>query len=136
MTIDEWERTVPDDIRNDPLWRVEAYRLASFACDRGFQDARILWRDPITRATADQLFRALGSVTANLEEGYSRSSGRDRVKHFEYSLGSARESRGWYWRGRFVLGEDVAASRIGTQTSVVRLLLASLPGERQRVVAR
>ena|SRR5215208_997196 len=136
MEFEKWERVVPEDFRNDPLWRMEAYRLAAFACDAGFQDARALWRDPITRPLADQLYRALGSVAANLEEGYSRSSGRDRAKHFEYALGSARESRGWYWRGRFVLGEDVMPARLSTQTSIIRILLAALPAERQRVIGR
>ena len=134
MDYAQWEASVYPSLTGDPLWRMEVYRLAAFACDLGHDDARILWRDPITRPLADQLYRALGSVAANLEEGYSRSSGRDRVKHFEYSLGSARESRGWYWRGRPVLGESKARSRIDLQTSVIRLLLVTLPVERKRVI--
>ena len=134
MDYPEWEARVWPSLKGDALWRMDAYRLAAFACDLGHGDARVLWRDPITRSVADQLFRALGSVPANLEDGYSRSSGRDRVRHFEYALSSARESRGWYWRGRFVLGESTAQSRVEVQTSVIRLILIILPAERKRVV--
>ncbi len=31
MKYDEWETSVPEEIRNDSLWRMEAYRLALFA---------------------------------------------------------------------------------------------------------
>src|SRR5881628_3664517 len=33
MTFKEWVDTVPCVIRDDPVWRVEAYRLALFAGD-------------------------------------------------------------------------------------------------------
>jgi hypothetical protein len=76
------------------------------------------------------LYRALGSIEANISEGYSRGSGRDRARFYEYALGSARESRGWYYKGRHVLGEAVAAHRLGLVTQIVRLLLAMVPDQR------
>lgn len=136
MHFPDWEGSVSRSLKADPLWRMEAYRLSLFACDLGLTDARALWRDPLLRPQAVQLVRALGSVSANLEEGYSRSSGRDRVKHFEYSLGSARESRGWYWRSRSVLGHDLATAGMSTQTSIIRLLSVAIPAERHRAIDR
>ncbi|MFN8404533.1 MAG: four helix bundle protein [Anaerolineales bacterium] len=38
-------------------------------------------------------YEAVGSVGANISEGYSRSSGKDRARFYEYALGPARESR-------------------------------------------
>jgi len=34
----------------------------------------------------DPLYRALGSTPANITDGYGRSSGRDRVRVYEYAL--------------------------------------------------
>jgi four helix bundle protein len=49
---------------------------------------------------SDQLYEAVGSVSANLAEGYSRGTGKDRARFYEYALGSARESRDWYFKAR------------------------------------
>ena len=40
----DWEKTVPERITNDPLWRVEAYRLALFAADLRWHDVTKLMR--------------------------------------------------------------------------------------------
>jgi hypothetical protein len=44
-------------------------------------------------SVADQLHRSLGSISANLTEGYSRSKGLDRARFLEFALGSARKPR-------------------------------------------
>jgi hypothetical protein len=75
---------VPERIRGDSLWRVEAYRLALFAADMGWQDSTRLMGDRRTFGVSDQLYRALGSVSANLAEGYSRGTGRDRAHFYEH----------------------------------------------------
>ncbi|MEM1117008.1 MAG: four helix bundle protein [Bacteroidota bacterium] len=83
----------------------------------------VLHRDGRTRRVADQLFRAVGSISANVAEGYSRGSGKDRARFYEYALGSAREARDWYFKARHRLGEDVAADRIEVLSDVIRLSL-------------
>jgi four helix bundle protein len=135
-SFDEWEDEAADTRRGDPLWRMTAYRLAAYAVEVGWEDARVLHRNPITRSIATQLYRALGSVAANLAEGYSRSSGADRVRIFEYALGSARECREWYLAGKPVLDPTVLATRLRTLDSICRLLLAAIPTERKRQVRR
>ena len=79
---------------------------------------------------ADQLCRALGSVSANVAEGYSRGTGRDRARFYEYALGSARESRDWPYKGRHALTESVVAHRLSFHTDVIRLRLAMIPQQR------
>ena len=86
----------------------------------------------VTRPIGSQLYRALGSIPSNIAEGYSRSSGLDRPRHFEYGLGSVRESTCWYFGARPVLGQDVLQRRDPTLSQIRRLLLASIPVERQR----
>jgi four helix bundle protein len=81
---------------------------------------------------SDQLYRSLGSISANIAEGYSRSTGRDRARFFEYALGSARESRDWYYKCRYGLENNTAIDRIGYITQVIRLLLSIIPHQRSR----
>jgi four helix bundle protein len=129
-SYEEWLATVPPELTADPLWRMEAYRFALFAADLAWYDVCRLAQDKRTLEVADQLFRAVGSVHANISEGYSRQSGKDQARFYEYSLGSGREARGWYWQGRHVLTEAVAMHRIKLLTRIARLLLTMIPSER------
>ena len=79
MEYEEWATSVPKEITGDSLWKMEAYRLGLFAADVGWQDVTKLTRDNRTRSVSDQLYRALGSISANLAEGYSRGTGKDRA---------------------------------------------------------
>ena len=127
MNYEAWARLVPEALTQDTLWKVEAYRLAVFLADISWNDVTRLLADKRTIGLSDQLYRSIGSISANLAEGYSRSSSRDRARFYEYALGSARESRDWYYKGRFVIGEIVASHRIGILTQVIRLLLRMIP---------
>jgi four helix bundle protein len=79
---------------------------------------------------ADQLYRAIGSVSVNLAEGYSRSTGKDRALFYQYALGSARESRDWYFKARFVLGDETFTHRVQVIAEILRLLLTMIPQQR------
>jgi four helix bundle protein len=136
MTYEEREVTVPEVIRGDSLWKMTAYRLALFATDVGWHDVTRLMRDWRTLGLADQLYRALGSIGANLPalepqaqvaEGYSRGTGKDRARFYEYALGSARESRDWYYKARHVLEEAVVGHRLQLLSRITQLLLVTIP---------
>ena len=45
MTYQEWLATVPKEITDDALWRMEVYRLALFAGDVAWHDATKLMQD-------------------------------------------------------------------------------------------
>ena len=121
---------MPETITGDTLWKIRAYRLALFLSDPGWHDVTMLMRDRRTISLSDQLYRALGSIGANLAEGYSRGTGKDRARFYEYSLGSARESRDWYYKGRHILGEPVVQHRLQLLSEVIRLLLTMVPQQR------
>ncbi len=136
MTFDEWAKTVPATITGDVLWKVEAYRLALFAADVGWSDVTKLMQDKRTLDLSDQLYRATGSISANIAEGYSRSTGKDRARFYEYALGSARESRDWYYKSRHILGDDVANHRMNLMTQIIRLLITMVPQQRSHGTIR
>lgn len=134
MKYQEWEEVVPQDIKSDSFWKVEAYRLALFATDLGWQDVTQLRGDARTRSLSDQLYRALGSVSANIAEGYSRGTGKDRAHFYEYALGSARESRDWYYKARHILSEAIITHRFRLLTQIIRLLLVMAENQRGRTI--
>jgi four helix bundle protein len=134
MNNQEWEGSVPKTLKEDSLWKVTAYRLALFLSDLGWRDVTRLLRDNRTLALSDQLYRASGSISANVAEGYSRGTGRDRTRFYEYALGSACESRDWYYKGRHMLGEAVTRHRLQLLTESIRLLLTMIPQQRGRVL--
>jgi four helix bundle protein len=130
MNYDEWEKSVPDILRDDALWKMKVYRYALFLSDIAWLDMSKLMKDVRTRSLSDQLYRAVGSIPANLEEGYSKLSAKDRARFYEYALGSARESRGWYYRSRHVLEEEVFTHRVAFLTEIIKMLLKIVPEER------
>jgi four helix bundle protein len=131
MNYDDWAKGVPKDITEDVLWSVKAYRYALFLSDLCWFDVARLLHDKRTLDLSDQLYRAAGSISANIAEGYSRSTGKDRARFYEYALGSSRESRDWYYKARHVLGDSVAQHRSGFLTEIIRLLITMVPQQRQ-----
>jgi hypothetical protein len=69
-SFESWEAAANDEQRADPLWRMAAYRIAVYALEIAWDDARVLDGVRVTRAVAAQLYRALGSIAANIAEGY------------------------------------------------------------------
>lgn len=132
MNYAERLRTVPEQVTGDPLWTVEAYRLALFLADVAWHDVTKLVQDKRALSLADQLYDAVGSVRANISEGYSRGTGKGRARFYEYALGSAREYRTWSWNGRHVLGAEIADHRFRFLTLLIRLLLTMIPDQRAR----
>lgn len=132
VNYQEWMSTVPEEIRQDPLWNLEVYRMGLFVADIGWEDVVILDKNKITRDAADQIHRSLDSISANIAEGYSRSTGKDRARYFEYSLGEAREARDRYYKVRRALKQEVVLHRIKLLTQIVKILNAFVPAQRKR----
>lgn len=134
MNYKEWELGVPVTLKEDSLWKVAAYRYALFLSDLCWQDVAILSKNKTMLSTADQLYRAVNSVGANIAEGYSRSTGKDRALFYQYALGSARESRDWYYKARHVLDENELTQRLNVLTEIIKLLLTMVPQQRGRIL--
>ena len=112
----------------DPLWAVQAYRLASYANACHNFDRQTNRR--FARAVSlDQLTHAVGSIAANIAEGYSRPSQPDQSRFYGYALGSTREAIEWYDTVRFDLG-SATDDRQATLIQVRRLLLTMLRNAR------
>jgi four helix bundle protein len=129
-TFAEWVAAADDALTGDPLWSMQAYRLGMYAIDCHTADRRAV--AALANAPAlDQVTRAIGSVAANIAEGYSRSSVADRNRFYGYALGSAREAIAWYDTLRSEIGE-VATERQATLIQVRRLMLTILRRSREQ----
>jgi four helix bundle protein len=80
------------------------------------------------------LYRAVGSISVNLAEGYSRISGKDRALFYQYSLGSTREARDWYFKARHILGDEIFNARVHVITEILRLLIKMISQQRGYLV--
>ena len=134
MRFDEWITKLPKEITGDSLWKMEAYRLALFATEIRWHDVTELMKDRRTLGVADQLYRALGSVSANLAEGYSHHTGKARAQYYQYALGSAREARDWYYKSHHILKDEVVQHRIILLTQIIKLLLTMVPQQRGKTI--
>jgi four helix bundle protein len=135
-SFEQWAASMPPHITGDPIWRMSVFRLASYCLVAGWSDVLALSRYGPTRLIAPQLYKALGSIPANIAEGYSRSSGKDRCRIYEYGLGSTRESTVWYSAATPVLGKEVVQARQEMLQDVVRRMLVVIPDERRRSITR
>ena len=134
MTFDDWLENVPAGITGDPVWKMTVYRQALFLADLAWFDGCKLTKKKLMLSLADQLYRAVGGISASICEGYSRSSSKDQARFYEYALGSARESRDWYYKGRHILGEQVVSHRIDLLVHIIRQLLTMVPQYRGKKI--
>jgi four helix bundle protein len=121
---------LPRSYVGDPLNRMRVYRLACELVGESWEDAEKLTRHRTTEKVSAQLYAAIGSIVANLAEGYAHSSGKDRARIFEYALGSTRESIAWYQSADPVLGTEIVARRVDKLDEIRRMLMAIIPRER------
>ena len=125
---------LPDYASKDPVARMRVYQLARKLRTASLEAAMLIQQYPITEKIAGQLYTAVGSVVARTVEGYSRSSGRDRARIFEYALGSAREAFEWYESAKHLLEPDIFNDRSNALDEITRLMLAIIPRERARTI--
>ena len=120
-----WENGVSPSETGDPLWKLHAYRVARSlvdCCSADLSDAA----PPIHPQSADQLQRAVGSICANIGEGYSRRTPGDRARFYSYALGSIRDSTVWYMSVRRHLQSERLGHRIDVLVQNRRLVLGMI----------
>ena len=128
----EWESRVPQEIKQDSLWQLRIYRKALFFADLVWFDSEILLADQRSKGIAWQLIDSAGSISANIEEGYGRGFGKDYARFLRISLGSARESRGWYYRGRHVFTPELLHQRMMLANEIVASLVILADQQRRK----
>jgi len=96
----------------DRLLQVGYYLRAMELWDATWEDCETLAKDFRGQEIAEQLTRSVGSISANIEEGYGRGFRKEYPHFLRIARGSARESKGWYLRARRLLPDAVVKQRI------------------------
>lgn len=133
LPLDEWVKTLPASLRNDPLWKSAYYRLAMYLYDLMWLDAEKVNKDFRGREIVHQLVRSSGSVCANMEEAYRRGIGApDFVRIMRISLGELGETQGWYFRARHILGSELLDKRISVIQQAIALTVTVIDQNRRK----
>ena len=133
LPFDEWVKTLPDSLRNDPLWKSAYYRLAMYLYDLVWLDSAVINKDFRGREIVHQVVRSAGSVCANMEEGYRRGIGTpDFVRIMRIALGELGETQGWYFRSRHILNQETLDKRIKVIQQTIALTVTVIDKNRKR----
>jgi len=97
-----------------------------FFNDLTWKDCEKLESDRRGRAVVDQLIRSAGSVSANIEESHGRGFGKEFSYFLRVAVGSARETKGWYWRGRELLAQNVLEHRLNLLDEIISLIITEI----------
>ncbi len=131
ISYDQWMKTTPESFRRDALWKFETFRKALFIADLAWADCEKLIMHPLGRGIAWQLIESAGSISANIEEGYGRGFGKDYARFLRVALGSARETRGWYWKARQGLDDQIVDQRIKLLDEIIGGLVTTSDQQRR-----
>jgi four helix bundle protein len=116
---------VPPSLREDHMWKFHAYRVALYMLDLAARDVQALRVHRAFPHQTDQLLRAVASISANIAEGFGRTSAADRSRCFGIALGSLRESFTWYRAISDELDPEVADLRFEQLAELRRILVGA-----------
>ena len=133
MKYEDWIASVHPRFKAEPIWQSITYQKALFLYDLTWEDCGKLQRDARGRKVAEQLIASTGSISANMEEGHGRGYGKERQHFLRIGLGSARETKGWYQRGRQLLSAEVLDHRLALLDEVIALLVTELNYQKQHL---
>ena len=117
-----WEPSVSPFETSDKLWQLHAYRVARCLVDQVNDDAVTL-QAHVDERTLGQFMRAVGSIGANIAEGYSRRGLTDRARFYGYALGSQREAMLWLRSLAYAMPAEAVSLRMLMLAQVRQLLL-------------
>lgn len=130
VVVARWVGTISTFERGDPVWDLHAYRVARYLLHLATGDVRDL--PASQRCTADQLIRAVASISANVAEGHSRPSLAERTRFLSYALGSTREAVTWYATFADTIGVPASEVRAALLTRARRLVFGLLRAAKSR----
>jgi len=81
-------------------------------------------RTTSARVIAEQLLKAVASISANISEGWGRHKGKEFIHFLIVARGSAQEAENWYLKARDLgfLPEETVQERIRVLAEIVRML--------------
>ena len=119
----------------DPLSRYPYYVKALAFYEAVIEDTGLRQHDERWRVIVNQLVRAAGSISANIEEGYGRGTPAEFIHRLRIARGEAMECSGWYRRARHFLPAELIQQRRHQTGEIIALLTANLKTLEQKAQA-
>ena len=110
----------------DRLEEFGIYKLASQLFDEFWADSEIVGKDYRGYELVKQQTRSIDSICANIEEGFGRGFNKENPQHLKIARGEARESKGRYWRMRFLLPLETVQKRRAILDQIIGGLTATI----------
>ena len=133
MKYEDWHTGVHERIKAEPIWKSLMYQKALFLFDLAWEDCGKMMRDTRGRKIAEQLIDSAGSISANMEEGHGRGFGKERQYFLRVSLGSARETKGWYYRGKRFMTSETLEHRLKLADEIISLLVREVASQSEHL---
>lgn len=126
LPFEEWKKLVPEAIRTEKVWQFTAYQKALYLYELTWADSGEWIKDVRGQALARQMIASADSICANIEEGYGRGFGKQLVYFYTIALGSARETKGRFYRARAFLSPQTLNDRLILAGEIVALLITEI----------
>ena len=110
----------------DRLEEFGIYKLASQLFDEFWADSEVVGKDYRGYELVKQQTRSLDSICANIEERFGRGFNKENPQHLKIARGEARESKGRYWRMRFLLPLETVQKRRAILDQIIGGLTATI----------
>lgn len=111
---------------NDRIDEIRFYLKSKELWKQCWTDTEILKKDFRGVEIARQLIRSVGSISANIEEGYGRGFGKEYPQYLRIARGSARESKGWYFRSEQLLSPEIIKRQTERLDEIIGALTNSI----------
>ena len=131
LSFAEWQMGIPQTIRNERFWQFIGYQKGLYLYDLAWQDTEFWMNDARGKVLARQLIASADSTCANIEEKVGHGFGKQLICFYTASLGSARETKGRYYRARSLLSGEVLKDRLKLISEVIALLVTEINRQRK-----
>lgn len=111
---------------NDRIEEIRFYLKSKEVWKQCWIDSELLKKDFRGIEIAKQLIRSVGSISANIEEGYGRGYGKEYPHYLRIARGSARESKGWYYRSENLLSPEIIKIQTERLDEIIGALTSSI----------
>ncbi len=132
LTFEEWKLQVTETIRSENFWQMIAYQKALYLYELIWADTEQWLKDIRGRELARQIIRSADSICSNIEEGYGRGFGKEMLYFYRIALGSARETKGHYYRAKGLLRREALEHRLKLAGEVIALVLTEINRQKKR----
>lgn len=103
---------------------LKVWRMAHQLFLDALKDVENFPKSDAGRIVSNQLIRAIGSMSANIAEGFNSRTTRQYISYLDISRNSSSELENWYYKVRDTkwLDKDMANKRIGTCIEIHKML--------------